>query len=49
MLLLLRFLRPGVAERDRAIENEFVRPGIRIEREVGEPLELITQLRLRLA
>ena len=44
-----RFLRPGVAQADGAIEDELARTRIGIEREVAEPLELITQLRPRFA
>lgn len=44
-ILLLDLLRPGVFQRDGAIEDELAGTGIGIEREVGEPLELIALVR----
>src|SRR5947209_17286261 len=44
-VLLLNLLRPGILQRDRAIENELAGPRIRIDREVGETLELVTLVR----
>jgi len=36
------FLRPRVSQRDRAVPDLFFRCGIGIQREIAEPLELIT-------
>src|SRR5207249_1551219 len=41
------FLRPSVLERDGAIEHQLSGRAVLIEREVGEALELVTQLWLR--
>src|SRR5215212_9300390 len=41
-VLLFDLLRPGILQRDRAVEDEVAGSRIGIEREVGESLELVT-------
>jgi hypothetical protein len=43
-LSLFQFLGPRILQRDRAIEDEFARARVGIEREVGETLELVAHL-----
>src|SRR5207249_2370623 len=47
-LALLLFLRPGIFQSDGAIENQLARLALRIQREIGQPLELVAQFRFRI-
>src|SRR5437879_4432803 len=48
-LLLRGFLRPGVLERDGAIEHENAGLAVFVEGEIPEALELVAEFRFRLA
>lgn len=46
--LLLRFLRPRIFQRNRAVEDELTGLAVGVEGEAGETLELVPEFRLRL-
>ena len=47
-LSLLRFLRPGILQRNRSIEHQATRGRILVQGEIGQAFELIAQVRARL-